>query len=154
MNRNDAIGGVLIFLFGALTAYLSARMPIGSFRVAGSGLFPLCLGILLMALSSIYTVKVLIRDRGIEGKETKSRGITTETKRVIRFVAAIVLAVALLGWLGYPLTSFLLVLALLKIFGVKKWTWSTLIAALASAVSYFLFVLWLKIPFPKGWVGL
>lgn len=155
MNRNDAIGGVLVFLFGALTACLSLRMPIGTFRVAGSGMFPLCLGLLLMALSGAYTIGVLLRTGGTLGKkEAKSLESSASTKRVIYFIGAIVLAVALLKWLGYPLTSFLLVLALLKIFGMKRWAWSILIAVSASAVCYFLFVLWLKIPFPKGLVGL
>ena len=54
MKRSEALGGGVIFLFGAVTAVLSLQMPIGSFRAAGSGLFPLCLGILLMALSAAY----------------------------------------------------------------------------------------------------
>ena len=54
MRRDEMIEGVVIFLCGGITAMLSLQMPIGTFRMAGSGLFPLCLGILLMILSLLF----------------------------------------------------------------------------------------------------
>ena len=54
MKQNDVQGAVVFFVFGAITTILSLQMPIGSLRAAGSGLFPLGLGILLMVLSSAF----------------------------------------------------------------------------------------------------
>jgi putative tricarboxylic transport membrane protein len=154
VKSRDAGGGMVIFLFGALTAYLATRMPIGNFRTAGSGLFPLCLGLLLMALSSVYTVGVFFRNGPPAARESGAPQVAASTGQVMRFTGAIVLAVALLDILGYPLTSFLLVLALFRILGMRNWLWGILTALGTSAVSYLLFVHWLKIPFPKGWLGL
>ncbi len=70
MNRDEAIGGILIFLFGAATAYFSANASIGTFRAAGSGLFPLGLGILLMGLSIVLLIKAYVQGKPIREKET------------------------------------------------------------------------------------
>jgi hypothetical protein len=45
-------------------------------------------------------------------------------------------------------------LALLRILGVKRWRLNLPLSFITAAVCYFLFVQWLKIPLPKGWVGL
>jgi len=54
LKRDEVMVGIVIFLFGAITAVLSLKMPIGTFRMAGTGMFPLFLGILLMLLSSLF----------------------------------------------------------------------------------------------------
>jgi putative tricarboxylic transport membrane protein len=154
LNRSDAVGGCVIFVFGAVTAYLSTRMPIGGFRVPGPGMFPLCLGLLLMVLSSVFAVGALLRDRRMGEEEARLPGTATSPKAVVGFMAAIAAATALLGVLGYAPTAFLLVLTLLRMSGVKSWRWNILIALPASIGSHFLFVQWLKIPFPHGWFGL
>ncbi|MEW6663868.1 MAG: tripartite tricarboxylate transporter TctB family protein [Thermodesulfobacteriota bacterium] len=153
-KRNEALVGVLIFLFGAVTAYLSVQMPIGTFRAAGSGLFPLCLGILLMALSGSQVARVMIqasREKGEKAAPSEMRG---SVRQVVLFMGAMVLGTLLMTRLGYPLTFFLLLLALLRILGMEGWLRNVMLSFLAAAVSYFLFVQWLKIPLPKGWVGL
>jgi hypothetical protein len=56
--------------------------------------------------------------------------------------------------LGYPLISFLLMVALLRILGTRRWTVNILLSLVTAAASYFLFVGWLQIPLPKGWIGI
>jgi len=152
VNKSEAAGGVLVFLFGALTAYLSLRMPIGSFRAAGPGLFPLCLGALLMMLSALFVVKTM---SGVSDPKAGSRPIMVKAgaKRPLLFTGAVVVSVLLIQPLGYPLSSFLLLLFLLRILGVRPWYFNVLLSFSAALVCYFLFVQWLMIPLPKGWIG-
>jgi putative tricarboxylic transport membrane protein len=156
LKRSDAVGGVLIFIFGTVTAYLSLKMPIGSFRLPGPGMFPLCLGLLLMVLSSVFAVGAFLRHQQMEEEEGQaiSPEAVTSPETVIGFMAAIAAATALLHVLGYAPTAFLLLLALLRMSGLKRWRWNILTAFSASAASHFLFVQWLKIPFPRGWFGI
>jgi hypothetical protein len=154
VNRNDAVGGALIFLFGALTIYLSLRMPLGTFRAAGPGLFPLCLGLLLVVLSSIFTLATVMRlhwDRRQAGKTPADAGSVTP---VLGFMAVIAFAAGFLEHLGYAPTAFIVVMALLQILGGGYWRRNLLISLAAGAVSHFLFVRWLQIPFPQGVLGL
>jgi len=153
LNRNETSGGIVMFLFGAVTLFYSLRMPVGTFRAAGSGLFPLCLGILLMLLSIGLLIRVYFQGRQPAEKEPRS-AIPGSAKQVILFMGAMALATLLFNPLGYPLISFLLLLALLRILGMRRWTTNVSISLLTAAASYFLFVQWLQIPLPKGWIGL
>ncbi len=74
--------------------------------------------------------------------------------QLILFLGAMVLATLFFNQLGYPLTSFLLMVALLRILGIKRWGQNILISVVTAVGSYFLFVEWLDIPMPKGWIGL
>jgi putative tricarboxylic transport membrane protein len=153
-KKNEALVGVLIFLFGALTVCFSLKMSIGTFRAAGSGLFPLCLGILLMALSGSLVVRVMMQEAREKGEEAAPAETAGSMRQVALFMIAIVLGTLFLTTLGFPLTSFLLLVALLRILGMKGWFGNALVSFLAAGLSYFLFVQWLKIPLPKGWIGL
>ncbi len=153
MNREEVIGGTLIFLFGAVTAYFSLRMPLGTFRAAGSGLFPLGLAILLMVLSIVLLIKAYVRGKPIGEKKPNSEA-PRSTKQVVLFMGAIALATLLFKPLGYPLMWFLLLFALLRILGVRSWAYNLSLSLLTATGAYFLFVLWLQIPLPKGWIGL
>jgi hypothetical protein len=153
LNRDEAIGGALMLLFGAVTAYFSLRMPVGTFRSAGSGLFPLGLGILLMGLSIVLLIKAGAQRKPV-AKKKPSDELSHSAKQVILFTSAIALAILLFKELGYPLMSFLLLLALLRILGVRSWAYSLSLSLLTATGVYFLFVVWLQIPLPKGWIGL
>ena len=72
LKRDEIIVGIVIFLFGAVTALLSLRMPIGTFRMAGTGMFPLFLGILLMILSGAFILKIFFQGKKEQVKKEAS----------------------------------------------------------------------------------
>ncbi len=154
MKRDEAIVGIVIFLFGLITTFLSLKMPIGTFRMAGSGMFPLLLGILLMILSGIFVSKIFFRSKAAEVRKESSPESSESPIQLILFFGTMVLATLFFNRLGYPLTSFLLVSGLLRILGIKRWGLNILVSVVTAVGSYFLFVKWLSIPMPKGWIGL
>ncbi len=154
LKKDEAIVGVVIFLFGAITTLLSLKMPVGTFRMAGTGMFPLCLGILLMILSGIFVLKLLLQEKKGPAKEESIVEISGSKKPMIFFLGTMALATLLFNQLGYPLTSFLLMLGLLRILGMKRWAVTLPLSLVTAVISYFLFVQWLQIPLPKGWIGL
>ena len=154
LKKDEAIVGIVIFVFGGITALLSLRMPIGTFRMAGTGMFPLFLGILLMILSAAFILKIFFQSKEGQVKEETPIESSESPIQLILFLGAMVLATAFFNQLGYPLVSFLLMVALLRILGIKRWGQNILISVLTAVGSYFLFVKWLDIPMPKGWIGL
>ena len=154
LKRDEIIAGMVIFIFGGVTAALSLRMPIGTFRMAGTGMFPLILGILLMFLSGIFVLKIFFQGKEEQVKKEASPESTGSPMQLIFFLGTMVLATLFFNRLGYPLTSFLLMLALLRVLGIKRWGLNILISLFTAVGSYFLFVKWLNIPMPKGWIGL
>ena len=154
MKRDEAIVGIVIFLFGGLTALLSLKMPIGTFRMAGTGMFPLCLGILLIILSGIFVLKIFFQGKEKQVKKEAPIISSESPLQLILFLGTMVLATLFFNRLGYPLISFLLMLGLLRILGIKRWGLNILISVVTSVGSYFVFIQWLGIPMPKGWIGL
>lgn len=153
-RRDEIVVGLVIFLFGAITVFFSFKMPIGTFRMPGTGMFPLLLGILLMFLSSFFILKIFYQTK----KFIIIRSLASEVYgfpiRLVIFYGTIVFVIAFFKKLGYPLTSFLLMSILLRTLGNKNWAFIILLSLVTVILSYLLFVQWLKIPLPKGWVGL
>ena len=164
---------ISLFVFGAITAALSLQLPLGAPRLPGSGFFPLVLGLALMALAAVHCVQLYRARPKAVAPQTPAAPRTPAapqtpaaprtpaapaapegdgaTRRVVLFVAGVIAAVALLQPLGYALSSFLLMLVLLQILGLRLW-YSASIALLSAAASYVVFVRWLKIPLPAGWL--
>ena len=154
LKRDEIAVGIVIFIFGGITAVLSLRMPIGTFRMAGTGMFPLILGILLMILSIAFILKIFFQGKVAEVKKEPSAESVGSPIQLILFLGAMALATVFFNRLGYPLISFLLMLGLLRILGIKRWGLNILISVVTAVGSYLLFVKWLDIPMPKGWVGI
>ena len=154
MKRDEIVVGIAIFLFGWLTIALSLRMPVGTFRMAGAGMFPLFLGILLIILSGAFVLKLFFQAKEKQKRKEAPMESSESPIQMILFLGAMVLATLFFSRLGYPLTSLLLVLCLLRILGIKRWGLNILISVVTAAGSYFLFVKWLSIPMPKGWIGI
>ena len=144
----------MIFLFGGFTTVLSLRMPIGTFRMAGTGLFPLCLGIILMILSGVFMLNVFFQEKKRKTERVSSVETPGSGMVMILFLGTMVFITLFFDRLGYPLASFILMVALLRILGMKKWARNLTLSVGTAIVCYFLFVQWLKIPLPKGWMGI
>ena len=145
-------GGILLVLFALLTVWLSLRMPIGTFRSAGPGLFPLCLGLLLAALATVHTIRtaLAVRRSGEWSKPSRREG---SIKPVLGFMAAIAFAAGLLEHAGYAPTACVVVFALLQLLGARFWRRNLVIALVSGTAAHLVFVQWLQIPFPQGWLG-
>ena len=154
LKRDEIVVGVVIFLFGAITTLFSLKMPIGTFRMAGTGMFPLILGIILMVLSGAFILKFSFQGKEEQIKKEASIESSESPIKLILFLGTMILATLFFNQLGYPLVAFLLILGLLRILGIKRWGLNILISVVTAIGSYFLFVKWLDIPMPKGWIGL
>jgi hypothetical protein len=153
VKRDEMIGGIVLFLFGVVTTFLSLRMEIGTFRAAGTGLFPLALGILLMLLSGAFLLEQF-SEKPKTAKIERGSGFSQSTLQLILFFGTMALATLFLGKLGYPVVAFLLLMVLFRILGMKHWSSNLLLSFATAAFSYILFARWLKIPLPKGWIGI
>jgi hypothetical protein len=154
VKRDEAIVGAGIFLFGLITTVLSLRMPIGTFRMAGTGMFPLILGILLMILSGVFILKIFFQEKEKGMGKDASIKPPSSSRPLILFLGTMALVTLLFNKLGFPLSAFVLMLALVRILGMKRWTLTLPLSFMTAVVCYFLFVQWLKIPLPKGWIGI
>ena len=141
MKRNETAGGIALLMFGGATAVLSLQLPIGTFRAAGSGLFPLGLGVLLMVLASMFLLALRVQAPPQAQPDAGTHEAPESPRQMLLFLGAIILAT-------------LLLVVLLRILGVTQWRLNLLISGVTTGVAYLVFVHWLKIPLPMGRLGL
>jgi putative tricarboxylic transport membrane protein len=173
MKRGEIFVGAFIFAFGGITALLSLNLKLGKLSAAGPGFFPLLLGILLMLLSGIYIVRLIIQYKKIattkkEKPVTKSEtnepeaapkkkpifNISEANRNVFFCFGSMIIWAFLVNIIGYTLSSFFILVALLIVLGMRKWYVILIISVLTSGGSYLLFAKLLNIPLPQGFIGI
>jgi hypothetical protein len=107
-----------------------------------------------MLLSSGFIIKVLWGAEVPKKEDICAPDESVALLQVIAYLAIIVATTLLWGILGYALVSFLLMLSLLRILGFRRWSLNITVSILTAAGSYALFVYGLKIPLPKGFLGI
>jgi len=153
MHRSESVGAIVLLSFSIFVCYQASRYPLGTIGKIGPGFLPFYMGVLLAALSTIILLRVLL---GPIEKDVPPWKNTTKKKalRVICVFLCMVAYAFLLKRLGFPVTTFLFTLTLLKLAESYSWVASTLIAMAASLANYLIFSLWLQGQFPKGWLGI
>jgi hypothetical protein len=149
----DMVAGVALLLLGVVTTLLSLQLPIGTLHAPGSGLFPVALGLFLVGLSVCHLIHLHLAgpNTPTHAEDHRDDG---STWRVLSFMGVMILGTASLTALGFPMVAFLLMAGLLYVLGLRRWQHVILIALCSAVASYLLFVRWLQIPLPKGWIGL
>jgi hypothetical protein len=147
---------IALLAFGALTAGLSLQLPLGTLRAPGSGFFPFALGLMLVALAAGELLRLRLAKPkpapAAPAPAAPAPAADGAARRVVLFMAVVAVTTAMLQPIGYVGSSFLLMLGLLRVLGLR-WGASALIAALSAAAGHVLFVLWLRIPMPAGPFG-
>jgi putative tricarboxylic transport membrane protein len=144
MSKRDIGVAILTLIFGSAAAYESAKFPFGTVHSPGQGFFPWWISVVIFLLALLLLFQAL---RSRSGVARESSG------RVAKVAALLVILAAytfLLEPLGYPLSTFLLVLFMLRAIDTQRWTVALGMAAITSVGSYLVFAVWLSIPLPRG----
>jgi len=154
MRKYDLGSSVFFFLCGVVIIIASLNLPLGSFSNPGPGLVPLIPGVLLSILSLAMFFSSFMRRTDFEEK----RYFCDEGGKGWQMVIVTFVAILLYGitfeYLGFVITSFLLMVFLFKVAGKLKWPATLAGAVLATISCYAIFNLWLKVQFPRGLLGL
>jgi len=149
MKRDEIIGGITLLMFGGLPP--SSRSKCLSVPPVGwTGVVPLDPGNLSHDLIRCLPFEHFPEAMQGIGKKQFDERTHGSARNLVLFLGTMALATLFFNSLGYPLISFLLLAALLRILGLRRWTVNILLSVVTAGVSYLLFVEWLKIPFPKG----
>lgn len=152
MRFNDAVPGVLLMVLAAFGLHLVSAFPRFPGEEFGPDLFPRIILIVLGGTGAILTAQGLMHRRSqpmvsLEG-----------WARSPRAWGSLVLIIALVGGyiasapvLGFPVAGFLMMFTLLLwARGVRRAAASAMIAAVAVAALYIIFVKGLRVPLPLG----
>ena len=145
MVRTDAVAAGAVLVLAAVALHEAGQLPFGTVRDPGPGFLPWWIGTTLGLLA------VLLLGQALAARPpARAAGRGRRVLGVAGLVGALAAYVALLEPLGYPLSTFLLVLFLLRVVDPHRWTQALGVAAVAAVGSYVVFAVWLKVPLPPG----
>ncbi|MHC1761416.1 MAG: tripartite tricarboxylate transporter TctB family protein [Negativicutes bacterium] len=148
MSNAGAWIGLMITLFAGFIFYQSLFLEYSGSYGPGPGFFSIWLSGLLMICAVVYTLSTL-KNKGIDWRDILPRGIYLH--KVLTIFAALILFLISVPFLGYGITS-LLMLSIL-FFGEYRWYTSLGLSVLITATIFYLFKILLDVPLPVNSLG-
>jgi len=143
----DRLAGAVLVAFSVLVLWECRKIPFGSMADPGPGAVPVLLALVLLVCSIVLIVAGSTGDR-------VSAIRWPERRHGVAILGACAFLALALERLGYRLTIFIALLALVGLVEKKGWTVGVVFAGIFSLGTYYLFDTLLKVPLPKGIFGL
>jgi putative tricarboxylic transport membrane protein len=136
--------GLLLIIVSLLVIWDSFRVDLGTLEHPGPGFFPFCASAVLLGLSL-----------ALIGRGWRIRQASKPHSRLsIIALAALFLYALFLKTLGFLVATFLLITFLLRLGQPRPW-WSILgMSVTITFLAFLLFGIFLKVPFPRGLIGI
>ncbi|MGI9386651.1 MAG: tripartite tricarboxylate transporter TctB family protein [Methyloligellaceae bacterium] len=150
MRINDAIIGIALIGFALAEISYASTFPRLHGQDYGPNLFPIIIGVGLIVCGIALTFKGLAQRAGmpmvVVGDWAQDRD---NVWNVVLLVGGILFYILISGWLGFVLTSFLILTMLLVRLG-SSWLISVVAAMATTLVIHTLFAKVLLVPLPWG----
>ncbi len=147
MTRADVASSLFWLAVGAFVVWSGWDLELGSASDPGSGFLLFWTGLVMMVLAAIVLVN------GLRGRGT-ARWHGGRWDKIVVVVVALALYGWLLEWLGFVLSTALLLVFLFKVVEPQRW-WVAVAGAVGSAViGYVVFKVWLGAQLPAGVFGI
>ena len=160
MNPRKEIASSLVLILFSLTFLVyTTRYPLDDWANPGPAVFPLLLGGVLLLLAAWQLIRALLAPGKPDREERKSskvkalKAFLRENQgeaKVIILNALLILYIFLVQWLGFFVSTFLLVILSSRLMEAKDWIRPIVLSAGVGLFCYFLFEVWLKLSFPRG----
>ena len=150
--KADRASSVVWMGVGLLSIYGSFQLGLGTLGEPGSGFLSFLAGSFICLMALIIFIQSFLQGKGFQVKiSTLWKGIRWYRSALVGLLLLVYILV--LEWIGFLLTAFLIVLAMVK--GVERLSWAKalLISMSASAVCYLVFDKLLKAVLPRGLLG-
>ena len=136
--------GIGTYVF--LQAY---SLGIGKLYQPGPGFIFFCAGLVLTGLSAVDLILRFFAGQG--SQESGPDGWTgIRWSKILFVLAAMGAYIFFLNQIGFLLSTFLLMVFLFKGIEPTKWWVAATAGGIATLLSYWVFEVWLTIPFPRG----
>lgn len=135
--------------FGLLSIYGSTKLGLGTLSEPGSGFLAFLAGLFICLMALINFLWSLLAQGG-------RQSYFSSLWAGVSWFRPLILVLLLLGFImalekiGFILSSFFIMLAMLKGLENLSWTKAVLISGISMASAYFLFVSLLKVSLPRG----
>ena len=150
MKRSDAAVSVILIGLAGFILLESRHLSFGTMRVPQTAFFPKILAVLLLIFSGISLLQAIGPESSIRSEPLTAEGWT----RIGATLATMVGFAFVLERAGFFLTTFLLMILLLRAIEAQRWSKVIGIAVATALISYAIFGWLLGIPLPTGILGI
>jgi putative tricarboxylic transport membrane protein len=151
MKRANLAAVIGLLLLAGFIYLESRQLNFGTFRVPHTGFYPKILTGLLLLL----TVSCLAQTLRDKAPKRPTEQIPAEGwYRIGATLVTLVGFALVLEWLGFLLSTFVLMVLLLRAIEAPKWSKVIVVALVTAALSYGLFGWLLGVPLPAGVLGI
>ncbi|OGP62765.1 MAG: hypothetical protein A2169_13160 [Deltaproteobacteria bacterium RBG_13_47_9] len=136
-----------LFLFSLFICFESYRINLGTLSSPGPGLYPFGAGLILGVLSLVQIFK-----SHFDGDEPVEI-IKGKILKIPLVLFILIIYGIVLEQVGFLITTFGLLIFLLKIIVPQRWGRAFIAALLSTIVCYLIFEVWLKTQLPRGFLN-
>jgi putative tricarboxylic transport membrane protein len=151
MKRSQLAVSLVLFGWAAFLLIQSRHLSFGSMRVPQTGFFPTVLAILLLILAAILFGQGFV---GAESGRGPDKILAEGWSRIGLTLAAMIAFALVLESLGFLLSTFFLMILLLRAIESQRWSKVVVVAVVTAIASYAIFGWILGIPLPNGVLGI
>jgi putative tricarboxylic transport membrane protein len=152
MRKYDLISGLFLLGVSSGTCIMAYRLGFDDIHNPGPGLIPFGVAALLGLMSAGLSVRSLVEaTRGDQEKDV-FEGIAW--KKIIIALCGLLGYGIFFNFLGFRISTFLLMILFLGAVSRMKWRWALLTSLITVVCAYLIFVVWLGCPFPTGPFGI
>lgn len=154
-QRKDIASGFFLLFLGLYLSFHSTRFSVWGRTGPEAGFFPFVLALVMIGVSLLLIIRAFI---SIRAKDKEKRAIDKAKNKAVAFkVCAYICLMALYGFsvekVGFLVTTILVLIIILKFVEKQSWKITCYIGFSSILVSYTLFVYFLSVPLPKGFMG-
>ncbi len=149
MKSHDLQSGSFLLVLGLIIIEESLRLHIGTPQEPGAGFYPMLTGIVIAGLSLLLLTTCLW---SVRRKKARPSGPAkpVRLKKMALAVGALLAYTFTLETLGFLLTTFFLMIFMLRVVEPLKWKVVLLTASLTASGCYLLFEVFLQAQMPAG----
>jgi putative tricarboxylic transport membrane protein len=152
MRRYQTWAAAFLFLVGLLATLEARKLTLGEFGRPGPGFFPFYLA-LVFTIVSLALILRSLRSAASEQPAPQRFAQIGRAEKVVAVLLGLLIYAFALEWLGFLLSTFILMIFLFKAIDPLAWP-AAIGGSLATALlSYVVFKIWLQIALPVGLLG-
>jgi putative tricarboxylic transport membrane protein len=152
VKSRDIISSLFWMTMGIGVCYGGYDLELGTLHDPGSGFMFFWVGSVMIGLSLSILIRAT-RKKAIKG-ELKILWTEIRWKKIVSVLVALFLYAYAFAFLGFILSTVLLLTFLFKAVEPQRWSWAIMGAVISTLAAYGVFQLWLGSQLPRGLLGI
>jgi len=152
MAKAERVTAIILLILAVVTVWQSLTLPPGEAgKGPGPGAFPMIIGLALGILALLLLVGTYRGEASGPGPVWPSRDAFFKVGALFILLFVYVLTCSFFGFL---LSTMLFVLGTLRVLGLKSWPISIIFTLIVGLIVHQVFITWLTVPLPAGFLGI